>query len=104
MFLPAILNVWYTQEALSVGNPMFRTLGSRFESWSGSLFYLKGWNFKVKIVINAAFLAYFHGKMPKNSAFPPAKSIIHDIFVPRPKRPIYNFSAVNLTVQDIEHA
>jgi len=39
MFLPAILNVWYTQEALSVGNPMFRTLGSRFESWSGSSFF-----------------------------------------------------------------
>ena len=30
MFLPAILNVWYTQEALSVGNPMFRTHGYRF--------------------------------------------------------------------------
>jgi hypothetical protein len=60
--------------------------------------------FKAKNGINAVFSAYFHGKMPPNSTFPSVKSIIHNIFVPRPKRPIYNFSAVNLTVQDIEHA
>jgi hypothetical protein len=55
MFLPAILNVWYTQEALSVGNPMFRTLGSMppsgviFEAWSGSSFYLKEWGLRPKM-------------------------------------------------------